>query len=53
MYTHDIYTFLQENGRSQFSIKDVQLMMQFYDLDNSGSVQYTEFMKLVLPCDDP
>ena len=27
-------------------------MMQFYDLDNSGSLQYDEFMKFVLPCDD-
>lgn len=27
-------------------------MMQFYDLDNSGSLGYNEFMKFVLPCDD-
>lgn len=27
-------------------------MMQFYDLDNSGSIAYPEFMKFVLPCDD-
>ena len=52
VYTHDIYEFMQDNDRTQFSIKDVQLMMQFYDLDNSGSIQYPEFMKFVLPCDD-
>ena len=52
IYTMDIYEFLQENNRNRYSIKDVQLMMQFYDLDNSGSLGYTEFMKFILPCDN-
>ena len=28
-------------------------MLAFYDLDNSGSVTYNEFMKFVLPCHNP
>tara|TARA_B110000285_G_C15094162_1_gene600898 strand:+ start:303 stop:599 length:297 start_codon:yes stop_codon:yes gene_type:complete len=27
-------------------------MMQFYDLDGSGSLSYNEFLKFILPCDD-
>lgn len=27
--------------------------MNFYDLDNGGSLSYNEFMKFILPCDDP
>ena len=33
-------------------MKDCQLMMQFYDLDHGGSLQYNEFMKFILPCDN-
>lgn len=27
-------------------------MMGFYDLDNGGSLSYSEFMKFILPCDN-
>ena len=33
-------------------MKDVQLMMQFYDLDGGGSLTYNEFLKFILPCDN-
>jgi Ca2+-binding EF-hand superfamily protein len=43
---------LLENDRKQFSIKDVQMMMQFYDLNGGGYLSYNEFLKFILPCDD-
>ena len=52
IYCLDIYNFLQDNDRKQFQIKDVQLLMQFYDLDGGGSLSYNEFLKFILPCDD-
>jgi hypothetical protein len=42
---------MMENDRKQFSIKDCQLLMQFYDLDGNNSLSYTEFLKFILPCD--
>ena len=33
-------------------MKDCQLMMQFYDVDGSGQIEYEEFMKFALPIDD-
>ena len=53
IFTIDFYNFLQENDRTQFSIKDCQLMFQFYDVDSGGSLSYDEFMKFILPCDEP
>jgi len=29
------------------------MMFQFYDLDSGGSLSYEEFLKFILPCDDP
>ena len=34
-------------------MKDVQLLERFYDLDAGGSIGYSEFMKFVLPCNNP
>ena len=53
LYTADIHEFLVENERKQFSIKDVQLMVRFYDLNSNGSIGYSEFMKFCLPCTNP
>ena len=44
---------MMENERKQFSIKDVQLMVRFYDLNANGNLSYSEFMKFVLPCNNP
>ena len=27
--------------------------MQFYDLDSGGTLCYSEFLKFILPCDNP
>lgn len=52
IYTLDFYQFMKDNDQHQFTIKDCQLMMTFYDLDNGGSLSYNEFMKFILPCDN-
>ena len=28
------------------------MLMQFYDLDGGGSLEYNEFLKFILPCDN-
>ena len=53
IYVMDVYNFLQDNNRKQFSVKDVQLFFFFYDLDNSGSLEYPEFLKFILPAMNP
>jgi hypothetical protein len=52
LYTIDFYNFLRENDIKQFTMKDCQLMMQFYDLDSGGTLSYNEFLKFILPCDN-
>lgn len=52
IFTLDFYNFLRENDVNHYSIKDCQLMMQYYDLDGGGSLSYDEFLKFILPCDD-
>jgi Ca2+-binding EF-hand superfamily protein len=43
---------LQENDRTQISIKDVQLVLHFYDFDNCGYLTYNNFIRMILPCDN-
>lgn len=61
IYTMDFYNFMSSRDNvnsnvqssSRWTVKDCQLMMQFYDLDASGMLSYSEFMKFILPCDKP
>lgn len=52
IYTLDFFNFMRENDVHNFTVKDCQLLMSFYDLDNGGSLSYEEFMKFILPCDN-
>lgn len=52
IYMMDFYNFLRDNDIKQFTYKDIQLMCTFYDLDNNGSLEYEEFMKFILPCNN-
>lgn len=52
IWVKDFHRFFRENDITCFQMKDVQLMMSFYDLDHGGSMGYNEFMKFILPCDN-
>ena len=49
----DLFNFLADNDVKQFAIKDIQLMMNTYDIDKNGFLNYNEFLKFVLPRDIP
>ena len=48
----DIATFLQENGRPQYSAKDCEPVITYFDVDEDRCLSYQEFMQMVLPCDN-
>ena len=41
-----------ENGRSQYSVRDCQLVVKYFDVDLDNALNYTEFMQMILPCDN-
>lgn len=48
----DIATFLQENGRPQYSAKDCEPVITYFDVDEDRCLSYQEFMQMILPCDN-
>lgn len=48
----DILTFLRENGFSEETEADTYYLMKFFDVDDDQKLNYTEFLTLVLPCDN-
>ena len=47
-----LHHFLVENARSQYSVRDCQLMIKYFDIDLDSALNYTEFMQMILPCDN-
>jgi Ca2+-binding EF-hand superfamily protein len=43
---------LRENNRVQFSVRDCQYLVKYFDVDGDNSLNYTEFMQMILPCDN-
>lgn len=41
-----------DNGIRQFTVKDCELLLNYFDVDQDGQLSYTEFMQMVLPCDN-
>jgi Ca2+-binding EF-hand superfamily protein len=48
----DVAQFLAENQRMQFTPRDCLLVVKYFDIDQDGGLNYTEFLQMVLPCDD-
>ena len=48
----DVAHFLSENQRTQYSQQDCQLLVKYFDIDQDGGLNYTEFLQMILPCDD-
>lgn len=49
---HCIHNLLLDNGIRQFAVRDCQLLVNYFDVDQDGQLSYTEFMQMVLPCDN-
>ena len=43
---------LRENNRVQVSVRDCQYLIKYFDVDGDSSLNYTEFMQMILPCDN-
>lgn len=48
----DILTFLRDNGFTEETEADTYYLMKFFDVDDDNKLNYTEFLTLVLPCDN-
>jgi len=44
--------FLGENGRNNLSVRDCQFLVKYFDIDFDNGLNYTEFMQMILPCDN-
>ena len=47
----DIAAFLKDNG-STVTIGDCARLVRFFDSDEDGILSYSDFIQIVLPCDD-
>ena len=48
---HDIADFLRGNGHS-YGLADVTHLVRYFDIDGDGALNYTEFLQMILPCDN-
>lgn len=48
----DILTFLRDNGFTEETEADTYYLAKFFDVDDDEKLNYTEFLTLVLPCDN-
>jgi Ca2+-binding EF-hand superfamily protein len=48
----DLLIFLHENDRPHYTLRDCQYVINYFDIDQDGTLSYTEFMQMVLPCDN-
>lgn len=47
-----ILDFLYSNGVRHFTVRDCQLLVQYFDIDQDNMLSFTEFMQMILPCDN-
>ena len=47
-----IHEFLIGNGIRNFAVRDVELLLKYFDIGGDGMLSYTEFNQMILPCDD-
>jgi hypothetical protein len=43
---------LCSNGLTHLSVRDCNLLIKYFDIDLDQALNYTEFMQMILPCDD-
>jgi len=50
--SQDIYGFLKENGAIGIGVGDCAKLLRFFDSDEDGYIAYSDFIQIVLPCDN-
>jgi Ca2+-binding EF-hand superfamily protein len=48
----EIYNFMKDNEFDHVTIEDCQYLVQYFDSDVDGVLNYTDFMQWVVTCDD-
>ena len=43
---------MNDNGHGHLSVRDCQFLIKYFDIDADNGLSYTEFMQMVLPCDN-
>lgn len=49
---NDIYAFLKDNEFDDVAYEDCQYLVKFFDSDEDGVLNYTDYMQCVITCDD-
>ena len=49
----ELLAFLRDNDAFHWSESNTYYLMKFYDTDEDEALDYTDFLQLVLPCEDP
>lgn len=44
--------FQQENGFRELEQEDFSLMINYFDNSKTGKLEYSDFLQILLPCDD-
>lgn len=52
MSANCLHSFLCSNDVSHLSVRDCQYLIKYFDIDRDSGLNYTEFMQMVLPCDN-
>ena len=52
MTAESVRNYLAENNRNNYSVADCDYLIKYFDIDGDGVLSYTEFMQMVLPCDN-
>jgi Ca2+-binding EF-hand superfamily protein len=48
----DLLNFLRDNGFKEETEADTYYLVRFFDVDNDEKLNYTEFLTMLLPCDN-
>lgn len=51
--TKELCQFERENGYREVSPEDFIFMVNYFDLDGDGKLNYHDFLQVLLPCDNP
>lgn len=47
------HNFLRENGFDDLTLEDWEYLVKYFDSDEDGVLNYTDYMQCVVTCDDP
>ena len=46
----DVVNFFRDNGIMEVNEADCYFVIKFFDSDEDGKLNYTDFLQIVLPC---